>query len=161
MYSFPSTSHTRAPFALFTKNGWPPTARNARTGEFTPPGMYFSASAKSFSDWVCVMSRIWRPSVRSRSRTKFVERNLEPSEQPRFCRHPVRRFAVKLVNAFRQSKYLDGTAFGIDNPIFRNATLFVECLLINPIPFPGLRNHFHRQIRHAANAILNDFVVDL
>src|ERR1035437_3645121 len=52
IYLLPSTSHTRAPFALLTKNGWPPTARNARTGEFTPPGMYFSASAKSCSDMV-------------------------------------------------------------------------------------------------------------
>src|SRR2546423_10874422 len=51
MYSWPSTSQTRDPFALSTKNGCPPTARNARTGEFTPPGMYFSASAKSSSDF--------------------------------------------------------------------------------------------------------------
>src|SRR5208283_6249624 len=50
MYSFPSTSQMCAPLARFTKNGCPPTARNARTGELTPPGMYFNASAKSFSD---------------------------------------------------------------------------------------------------------------
>src|ERR1039457_1441641 len=50
MNSLPSTSQTRAPLARLTKNGWTPTARNARTGEFTPPGMYFNASAKSFSD---------------------------------------------------------------------------------------------------------------
>ena len=37
--------------ALLTKNGLPPTARKARTGELTPPGMYFNASAKSFSDF--------------------------------------------------------------------------------------------------------------
>src|SRR6185437_2268602 len=54
MYSLPSTSHTRAPFARFTKNGCPPTARNARTGEFTPPGMYFSASSKSSFDFECI-----------------------------------------------------------------------------------------------------------
>src|SRR5207302_10826193 len=46
----PSTSHTREPFVLLTKNGSPPTLRKARTGEFTPPGIYSSASAKSFRD---------------------------------------------------------------------------------------------------------------
>src|SRR5437016_9957707 len=50
MYSLPSTSHTRAPLAFWTKNGCPPTARNARTGELTPPGMYFRASANNASD---------------------------------------------------------------------------------------------------------------
>jgi len=34
--------------ARFNEERLPPTARNARTGEFTPPGMYFNASAKSF-----------------------------------------------------------------------------------------------------------------
>src|SRR5581483_2063803 len=47
MYSFPSTSQMRAPFARSTKNGSPPTLRNARTGEFTPPGIIFCAAAKS------------------------------------------------------------------------------------------------------------------
>src|SRR5438093_13131474 len=51
MYSLPSTSHTRAPLAFWTKNGCPPTARNARTGELTPPGMYFRASANNASDF--------------------------------------------------------------------------------------------------------------
>src|SRR6266550_2276449 len=51
MYSLPSTSHTCAPLAFSTKNGWPPTARNARTGELTPPGMYFNASANNASDF--------------------------------------------------------------------------------------------------------------
>src|SRR5271169_6251489 len=50
MYSLPSTSRRCAPAARLTKNGWPPTARNARTGELTPPGIYFNASVKSFSD---------------------------------------------------------------------------------------------------------------
>jgi len=34
----PSTSQSRQPFARWVKNGLPPTPRNARTGEFTPPG---------------------------------------------------------------------------------------------------------------------------
>src|SRR5258706_11981086 len=37
MYSFPSASHNRAPAARSTTMGSPPTARNARTGLFTPP----------------------------------------------------------------------------------------------------------------------------
>src|SRR5687767_14703975 len=39
MYSCPSTSYSFAPSPRSTKNGAPPTRRNARTGELTPPGM--------------------------------------------------------------------------------------------------------------------------
>jgi hypothetical protein len=35
------------------KSGVPPTLRNARTGEFTPPGMDFKALANSLSDCAC------------------------------------------------------------------------------------------------------------
>src|SRR5688572_5028548 len=35
------------PSARAMKRGVPPTARNARTGEFTPPGMTFWARSKS------------------------------------------------------------------------------------------------------------------
>src|SRR3954447_24947717 len=38
-YSWPSTSVIRAPDADAMKRGVPPTAWNARTGEFTPPGV--------------------------------------------------------------------------------------------------------------------------
>src|SRR2546422_4478687 len=54
MYSLPSTSQTYAPLALLTKNGCPPTARNARTGEFTPPGIYFSASSNNALEFECI-----------------------------------------------------------------------------------------------------------
>src|SRR6058998_913843 len=50
MYSFPSTSQTRAPSERATKNGAPPTLRNARTGELTPPGMRSCARVKSSDD---------------------------------------------------------------------------------------------------------------
>src|SRR5690606_784154 len=50
MYSFPSTSHKRAPAPRSTKNGSPPTARNARTGELTPPGKSSSARANRSED---------------------------------------------------------------------------------------------------------------
>ena len=46
----PSTSSIRHPFARRTKNGSPPTLRNARTGLFTPPGMYCFARAKSLEE---------------------------------------------------------------------------------------------------------------
>src|ERR1035437_4313913 len=39
-----------APRALLTKNGAPPTERNARTGELTPPGMSWRARAKRLSE---------------------------------------------------------------------------------------------------------------
>ncbi len=38
-YSLPSTSRSQAPWADRMKRGVPPTALNARTGEFTPPGV--------------------------------------------------------------------------------------------------------------------------
>src|SRR5262245_7613707 len=44
-------SKTLEPDADSTKNGCPPTARNARTGEFTPPGMCLRASAKRALDF--------------------------------------------------------------------------------------------------------------
>src|SRR5258706_9204238 len=39
----------RAPWAGATKNGSPPTAPNARTGELTPPGIRFCARANQSS----------------------------------------------------------------------------------------------------------------
>src|SRR5436190_23303547 len=50
MYSFPSTSQIFAPSARATKNGALPTLRNARTGEFTPPGMRSCERVKSSDD---------------------------------------------------------------------------------------------------------------
>jgi hypothetical protein len=35
--------------------GCPPTDLNARTGEFTPPGISFWAAAKICSDWVVLI----------------------------------------------------------------------------------------------------------
>src|SRR6266403_1518094 len=50
MYSFPSTSQILEPAARSTKNGSPPTLRNARTGELMPLGIRFLASAKSLDE---------------------------------------------------------------------------------------------------------------
>src|SRR5215831_16621557 len=50
MYSFSSASHIRDPRPLTMKGGSPPTARKARTGEFTPPGKSLSARSCSFRE---------------------------------------------------------------------------------------------------------------
>src|SRR5690348_8903454 len=49
MYWRPSSSVTRAPRPSRMKGGVPPTARKARTGEFTPPGMSLAERSKSSS----------------------------------------------------------------------------------------------------------------
>jgi hypothetical protein len=51
MNVLPSTSVIDAPLALAMNSGVPPTDRNALTGEFTPPGMTFFASSKSFFEF--------------------------------------------------------------------------------------------------------------
>ena len=43
MYSLPSASNRREPSPRTMKGASPPTAPKARTGEFTPPGIIFSA----------------------------------------------------------------------------------------------------------------------
>ena len=64
-YSLPSTSVSQAPRAEAMKRGVPPTASNARTGEFTPPGVTARARPKSSSDRPVGRSRTG--SVRGRS----------------------------------------------------------------------------------------------
>src|SRR6476646_2463821 len=51
-YSLPSTSVRYAPRPLAMKRGVPPTARKARTGLFTPPGVTASARAKRAAEAV-------------------------------------------------------------------------------------------------------------
>src|SRR5215471_5256029 len=50
MYSLPSASKRWQPSPRAMKMGLPPTLRNARTGEFTPPGMRSRARWKRASD---------------------------------------------------------------------------------------------------------------
>ena len=52
MKTLPSTSRTEEPFARSMNSGVPPTDRNARTGEFTPPGIIFFANANSLPEVV-------------------------------------------------------------------------------------------------------------
>src|SRR5512146_3120303 len=47
MYSRPSSSVTRGPRPSRRKTGTPPTAPNARTGEFTPPGISWRERSNS------------------------------------------------------------------------------------------------------------------
>src|ERR1017187_1781751 len=55
MYSLPSTSNRCEPSPRAMKMGCPPTLRNARTGEFTPPGIFSTARRNSSSDLVCII----------------------------------------------------------------------------------------------------------
>src|SRR5258708_39987836 len=55
MYSLPSTSNSREPQPLAIKGGVPPTLRNARTGELTPPGISFWAWTRSASERISFM----------------------------------------------------------------------------------------------------------
>src|SRR5215216_3889081 len=50
MYSLPSASQIRAPSPRAATIGSPPTPRNARTGEFTPPGNSSRARAITSAD---------------------------------------------------------------------------------------------------------------
>jgi hypothetical protein len=50
MYDRPSTSVMRDPDAERMNSGVPPTALNARTGLFTPPGMIFRARVNRRAD---------------------------------------------------------------------------------------------------------------
>src|ERR1035441_5011104 len=64
MYSFPSTSKRCDASPRAMKMGFPPTLRNARMGEFTPPGIFSTARRNNSSDFVCVMkdsSALTRP----------------------------------------------------------------------------------------------------
>src|SRR5579863_8760454 len=51
MYSRPSASHNRDPCARSITSGEPPTARNARTGLFTPPIRMFLARSNNSLDF--------------------------------------------------------------------------------------------------------------
>src|SRR5574340_337630 len=51
MYWLPSASQRREPSPRTMKGGSPPTARKARTGELTPPGMTASARFCSWREW--------------------------------------------------------------------------------------------------------------
>src|SRR5690606_11042809 len=53
MYSLPSMSTRRLPSPFAMNGGTPPTARNARTGLLTPPGITLRAASNAAADF-CV-----------------------------------------------------------------------------------------------------------
>src|SRR5215471_2078486 len=63
MYSRPSASQMRLPSPRSMKGGTPPTARKARTGEFTPPGMILRerSNNRSFFEAMCSEHRCKLP----------------------------------------------------------------------------------------------------
>src|SRR6266446_4863921 len=58
MYSLPSASHIREPSPRTIMGGIPPTALNARAGEFTPPGMTACARWLSLRDCSCLRTML-------------------------------------------------------------------------------------------------------
>src|ERR1700719_407182 len=67
------------PFARETKNGSPPTFRNARTGELTPPGMKRLASANNEELDMVETSPSDKPSVKLGRTARVLSRNKESS----------------------------------------------------------------------------------
>src|SRR5262249_27607882 len=63
MYSRPSASQMRLPAPRSMNRGTPPTARKARTGELTPPGMVLRdrSNKRSFFEAMCVEHRCKLP----------------------------------------------------------------------------------------------------
>src|SRR6267143_3172687 len=81
MYSFPSTSQIFGPSARSIKKGALPTLRNARTGEFTPPGMRFCAVANNLDEREAIETECKRP-------TSNIERpTLNSDAVTPTCRH--------------------------------------------------------------------------
>src|SRR5260370_26718425 len=75
MYWRLSASKMREPWPCSMNGGVPPTARNARTGEFTPPGMISCARWKSASD--CLPIGVSLAASRVRSGISTLPRKVE------------------------------------------------------------------------------------
>src|ERR1700690_1664554 len=78
MNARPSAAKVRAPEAFLKKIGSPPTLRNARTGEFTPPGIYRQASVyrlNRLSRCTTNESQHLKPAVRC---VKSSQRRVQP-----------------------------------------------------------------------------------
>src|SRR5271169_241057 len=89
MYELPSTSNTREPSARAMNRGVPPTPRNARTGEFTPPGMRSWARANQASDWevfIALLSQdrarlLGNHTIQKKIQQHFAQSAVEVSQQ--------------------------------------------------------------------------------
>src|SRR5579875_1840415 len=67
-YRLPSTSTRYGPAPDWMNRGVPPTARKARTGEFTPPGMRARARSKHAAEATSVPGEVMGPFFRRRFR---------------------------------------------------------------------------------------------
>ena len=83
MYSRPSSSITREPRPSRKKSGVPPTARKARTGEFTPPGIELLRALKELAAALChgrsapMPSKRLREGCARRARTSGASKSAE------------------------------------------------------------------------------------
>src|SRR3954465_3753343 len=73
-YVRPSTSVNVAPEADSIKRGVPPTPRNARTGEFTPPGINSTARANNSSELSRVSLSVALMQAMIRQKLQYRER---------------------------------------------------------------------------------------
>src|SRR5436309_6195964 len=132
----PSTSVMYAPLPLATNGGVPPTAPNARTGEWTAPGMERRARSNSSSDRVMPRFYGWR-------RSGAARRN-----EPELSQHPDGEhvavglvpgpFVVALVVALGRIERHEVGDLGGDRP--------VEPLL-GPVPGRLGRHPLRRRVR--------------
>src|SRR5580692_8108217 len=76
MYSLSSASQTREPLPRTMKGASPPTAPNARTGEFTPPGIMLAARSCKRRD--CSVLRDVVDGIESSRPGEVLEENYQP-----------------------------------------------------------------------------------
>src|ERR1700689_4784353 len=86
MYSFSSASQMCEPLPRTIKGGSPPTAPNARTGEFTPPGIILAArfckrcDCSTFREVIEGIEALVRTDVKTRPRAPACYNNLTPNK---------------------------------------------------------------------------------
>ena len=81
MYSFSSASQMCEPLPRTINGGSPPTAPNARTGEFTPPGIMLSARCCRRRD--CSTFRDVVDGIETPTREDFTDVRGQPLDCPR------------------------------------------------------------------------------
>src|SRR5215510_11644904 len=85
MYSRPSASQMRLPSPRVMKRGTPPTARKARTGEFTPPGMLLRERSNSCSFLELMFVERLREFARAALDVRRVEQRADHGERVGAC----------------------------------------------------------------------------
>ena len=91
------------------------------------------------------------------TRRELVERQREAFQEFRPGGLRARGLGVKVIGIRHQCEHLDRARFQVHDPVFGDAKLFVQRLLVNAVAPPAsLRKHLDHEVRHAADAILND-----